>query len=94
MKKAIVFILVMLFVLASCCGIGETTHGSEKVTESGSAFESASLIPDEGYSFGTVGLYVWNNNPSQYSFWKKIGIDTLQFCDRGWWYNSENGSLD
>ena len=94
MKKAIVFILAMLFVLASCCGIGETTHGSEKVTESGSAFESASLIPDEGDSFGTVGLYVWNNNPSQYSFWKKIGIDTLQFCDRGWWYNSENGSLD
>lgn len=51
-------------------------------------------IDQPGGKLETVGLYVWEDNPSQYEFWKSCGINTLQFCDRGWFYNAENGSLD
>ncbi|MBO4769700.1 MAG: hypothetical protein J5563_02835 [Clostridia bacterium] len=93
MKKTIVLMLTALIVLASCSRGGQS-QDTGVVTDFVSVSETPGYIPGADGSFGTVGLYVWNNNQSQYSFWKKIGITTLQFCDRGWWYNSENGSLD
>ena len=39
--------------------------------------------------FETRGLYVWTDSPDQHAFWKACGINTLQFCDLGWYRNSE-----
>ncbi len=38
--------------------------------------------------FETRGLYVWTDSPDQHEFWKACGINTLQFCDLGWYRNS------
>ncbi len=37
----------------------------------------------------TRGLYVWTDSPDQHAFWKACGINLLQFCDLGWYRNSE-----
>ena len=104
MKKVFIsLLLVALFIAFASCDSHEQPVETEKesTVEESMGKESEEALtdplpvqPELSEAFETVGLYVWDSNPSQFAFWKKTGINTLQFCDRGWWYNAKDGSLD
>ncbi|MBR7143202.1 MAG: hypothetical protein IKD06_06685 [Clostridia bacterium] len=35
-----------------------------------------------------IGLYIWDDTPDQYAFWKACGYNTMQLCDRSWWVHA------
>jgi hypothetical protein len=81
--------------------------GTASGTLSSAATLSPSIVPADDLSqdwsglsgrnnggITTTGLYTWDDNPSQHAFWKACGVTTLQFCDRGWWFNASSGDLE
>ncbi len=83
---------IFVFSLTACDSAEKPSDG----TSSGSTQSNMSVIPQNTDSGGldTVGLYIWEDSPDQHEFWKACGIKTLQFCDRGWYYNAESYNLD
>jgi hypothetical protein len=101
MKKilAITMMIVMtLSVIVGCNGGSPTPSISN--TPSVSPTSGIDLSQDwsvlentDPGAFETIGLYTWEDDPTQHDFWKASGITTLQFCDRGWYYNAEAFNL-
>ena len=87
---------VMTLGLAACDNGGQSSGGTSSAADSSQVQSGVAAIPQDTDNGGldTVGLYVWEDSPDQHAFWKACGITTLQFCDRGWFYNSESYSLD
>ncbi|MBR7093069.1 MAG: hypothetical protein IKI50_07830 [Clostridia bacterium] len=99
MKKIALYLLAvgLLLSVTACGGNGDPSGSVDPASTQEPAHDLSldwSFIT-EGDSGGldTVGLYIWEANPSQYEFWKALGINTLQLCDRGWYYNANDFSL-
>ena len=100
MKKIVFYLLAVgLLLSATACGGSGDPSGSSDPTSTPStpAYDLSAdwsfITAGDSGGIETVGLYTWEANPSQYDFWKALGIDTLQFCDRGWYYNASSFNL-
>lgn len=97
MKKILSLLLgvALMLPIFGCTGSTPTSEPSDPPASVGNDLSVDWSFVTEGDNGGidTVGLYTWEDSPSQHAFWKAIGITTLQFCDRGWWYNATDFSL-
>lgn len=102
MKRIILLLLAtVLLIPAVGCSSGATNPSSAGGNTSTPSNETpfdlsvdwSFITQGDSGGINTVGLYTWEDSAGQHEYWKALGITTLQFCDRGWYWNSEDFSL-
>ncbi|MHB8964008.1 MAG: hypothetical protein ACYC5K_12755, partial [Saccharofermentanales bacterium] len=94
----LIMIILILSVIIGCNDESSTPSISDTSSVSPTSgidlSQDWSILADtDPGGFKTIGLYTWEDDPTQHDFWKACGITTLQFCDRGWYFNAQTFNL-